>query len=149
MRENPGAGWTRDQWLTALRRRAEHPEGFRGLSAAGTDRRERIAWRVRAIIGGDPADADRHMESYDWDGEAEAGFDAADERENLGTSFSDWHWDSTAVRRDRLGPRRTRYTKQYTGTRIRIEVRRELRDARGAPVRPDLDNIDHYGESSP
>jgi hypothetical protein len=35
----------------------------------------------------------------------------------------------------------------FTGTRVRIEVRRELRNANGTPVKPDPTNRNHYGSS--
>jgi hypothetical protein len=148
-RENRSSGLTEADFLQMLGRRSLNLDGFRGTNAAGTDRHERITWRERRTVNGPRAQARTHMSTFDWMAEAEIGFDSADPRQNIETSFSDWHWEMAPVREEALGPNRTRFSREFTGHRIRIEVRRELRDAQGTPVRPDLTNSDHYGTSSP
>lgn len=137
-------------WLTFLGRRALNRDGFRASNAAGTDdRRETITWReARNILhdSGRKKDAIAAANAVDWRGAAEPNFDAADRKKNLETTFSEWHFVEGPLEEKAIKGG-TRFSRLFTGTRVRIEVRRELRDAKGNPVKPDLTNPEHYGSS--
>jgi hypothetical protein len=151
LRENPGAGMSRDEWLSALRNR---PSGgsvpttpHRGVAHNGRDRVEHNDFtQAINIDGGSVAQRRATANAHDWMGDAEAGFDAEDVRKTMDTTFADWHWTMSPMSETTTG-QRTRFERRFTATRVRIEVRRELRDASGNPVRPDLTNSDHFGSS--
>jgi hypothetical protein len=137
-------------WLTFLGRRALNRDGFRASNAAGTDdRSETITWREARTVTHAPgrrADAVAAANAVDWRGDAESNFNSADQKLNLETEFSEWHFVEGALE-EKAVKGGTRFSRMYTGTRIRIEIRRELRDAKGTPIKPDLTNPDHYGSS--
>jgi hypothetical protein len=60
------------------------------------------------------------------------------------TDFDDWAWTVGRLQRRRRGGG---FRVVVTGRRRRIEVRREMRDAEGNPVIPDIDNREHFGRS--
>ena len=137
-------------WLTFLGRRTLNRDGFRASNAAGTDdRSETITWRETRNVTHAPgrkADAIAAAKAVNWRGDAETSFNAADRRQNLETTFAEWHFVEGPMEEKPIKGG-TRFSKLFTGTRIRIEIRRELRDAKGKPVKPDLTNPDHYGSS--
>ncbi len=137
-------------WLTFLGRRALNADGFRASNAAGTDdRSETITWREARNVLHEPtrkAEAVAAANAVDWRGDAETGFNAADRKQNLETKFSEWHFVDGPLEEKSISGG-TRFSRLFTGTRVRIEIRRELRDAAGKAVRPDTTNPDHYGSS--
>jgi hypothetical protein len=137
-------------WLTFLGRRALHRDGYRTSDASGkADRRETITWREARNIQHTPErkqDAIDAAKAVDWRGAARQNFNAADERQNLATRFADWHFVEGPLEEKPISGG-TRFSRLFTGTRVRIEVRRELRNVSGTPVKPDLTNPAHYGSS--
>ncbi len=78
------------------------------------------------------------------------------EEDASGTDFDNWSWSAGEIQRMRQRDGSViyrqsftgrRYRKLFTGRRKRIEVRRELRDANGNLVVPNITNPDHYGRS--
>ncbi|MCI0329969.1 MAG: hypothetical protein L0196_03325 [candidate division Zixibacteria bacterium] len=145
------AGLSEADWKRMLETKTRDPDGFRGLNASGEDRRETIPWRVGPLTiehpGKSKKEATEHAKSLDWRGKAEEGFNAAPKKENLGTKFDDWFWEEGKLQIKPRGKNTTEFKKIFTGHRIRIEVRRELRDKKGKPVKPSLSNLAHYGRS--
>ena len=78
---------------------------------------------------------------------AKDGFDVADARQNVETTFDDWLFEEGPLKRKKISPTVSRFKRIYKGFRTRVELRRELRDKDGKPVKPDLNNTAHYGTS--
>jgi hypothetical protein len=68
------------------------------------------------------------------------------DEKHANTDFDEWKWRVSPPRRTDKRDE-TDFAATVTGTRYRVEVRRELRDKDGKPVRPDITNHDHYGRS--
>lgn len=137
-------------WLRMLGTRVFAANGFRASDGTGAaDRTETITWRQALTVNHTPdrkQDAVNAALALDWRGKAQTNFDAADVRENLEIKFADWNFVEGSLEQ-KPAPGGTRFSKLFTGTRVRIEVRRELRDASGTPVKPTLTNPAHYGSS--
>lgn len=154
----PAAGIKDADWLKMLQNTTESPNGFRASHDGNVDRHESIPWRVTlnfdhptaprdGIKGPTPAPVASVIAAVDWVGKAKAGFNAATPKENLETTFDDWLFIQGPLEETPLSLIKTRFSRLFTGHRVRIEVRRELRDSSGVPVKPLLSNPDHYGHS--
>jgi hypothetical protein len=71
------------------------------------------------------------------------------DEDHFNTDFDDWKWSQGDLQRRELSDTETQFVRVLSGSRHRVEVRREKRDANGVPVRPDPDNPDLFGRSDP
>jgi hypothetical protein len=140
-------------WLRMLKNTKEDPTGFRA-----SDRHETIPWRTSQTIshpndprkgmkGPTPPRVAAAVKGIDWPGKTKSYFNSAEPQENLETAFDDWFWVQSHLQETPLSLTETKFSKLFTGHRVRVEVRRELRDSKGKPVKPDPSNNDHYGHS--
>ena len=155
----PSAGISDKEWTRMLSSRAFDPNGFRASDASGSaDRKETIPWKEELTVNhpatpkkklADPAPdpVQDAAGKFDWAGRAKGHFDTATPKENLETTFDDWKFVEGPLQEKPIDLTSTKFIKELTGHRVRIEVRRELRDASGTPVKPDLTNPAHYGKS--
>lgn len=154
----PSSGISDADWQKMLATTAPTATGFRATDATGGDRHETIPWRLtlnvkhpatpRANASAPAPDAAvTAAKAYDWVGKARTGFNAATPRENVETQWDDWKFSEGPLQEKAVGLAETQFSKLFTGNRVRIEVRRELRDTSGTPVKPDIKNPDHYGHS--
>ncbi len=145
-------------WLKMLQNTTETPTGFRASHGGSVDRHETIPWRTtmniehkakprKGLNGPTPPEVTAAIQAVDFRAKAETDFNAAPPKQNLETSFSDWFWEEGSLEEKPVNTGLTSFSKLFTGHKVRVEVRRELRDAKGAPVKPDLTNSDHYGHS--
>jgi hypothetical protein len=153
----PTSGISDSDWLKMLQNTTEDPNGFRASHAGSVDRHETIPWRITTTVnhpekprkglhGPTPPEVTAAIAGNDWAGKAKAGFNSATPKENLETNFDDWFWVEGPLEEKPLSTIQTSFSKLFTGHRVRIEIRRELRKA-GVAVKPDLTNNDHYGHS--
>jgi hypothetical protein len=87
----------------------------------------------------------RDGEAHDFLADARA--DWKKDEDHFHTDFDEWQWSQGPLQRRELGATETQFARHLVGRRFRVEVRRELRDAQGHQVRPDLNNPSHYGRS--
>ena len=74
--------------------------------------------------------------------------DWKNDEEHFNTAFDEWKWSQgPLMRKEEKSTPETSFVRVVTGVRHRIEVRRELRDANGDPVRPDINNKEYFGRS--
>lgn len=78
---------------------------------------------------------------------ADARGDWKNDEDHFHTDFDDWQWSQGPLQRHEISRTETQFARHLVGQRFRVEVRRELKDANGQPVRPDLNNQQHYGRS--
>lgn len=153
----PSSGISDKDWLRMLQNTTEDPNGFRASHDGTVDRHEKIPWRVnktvnhpekprKGVKGPTPPEVTAAIQAVDFPAEAKSSFNAAKPKENLETNFDDWFWVEDPMTETPIGTTKTKFSQLFTGHRVRVEVRRELRE-KGKPVKPDLNNNDHYGHS--
>jgi hypothetical protein len=130
-----------DDWLPMLKRTTLSLDGYRH------DRTENFAANQTFTVSHAPGKPAPTSLGKSHDFVQDVKEDWTNDEDHFHTDFDEWKWTAGPLRRKETSQTETVFVQQLVGSRHRVEVRRELRDKDGKPVRPDTNNPAHFGRS--